>query len=115
MKRRSWKVLVAGIALVQMLVIGVDTALWPIPCEAEQWAERIRDGLTESQEFELDRDYVGAKESIGGWRFFYRFADGSQMTIKGSTGSAHTDPPPPVHPLIRLRRALARVVPSLKV
>jgi hypothetical protein len=45
MNRRSWKVWVAGIALVQLLAIGVEVALWPTPSEAEQMAAHIRVGM----------------------------------------------------------------------
>src|SRR5713226_6953844 len=47
MERRNWKVWVAGIALVQLLVIGsVVAAMWPDPTEAERKAALIRVGMT---------------------------------------------------------------------
>jgi hypothetical protein len=50
MDSRRWKVWVAGIALVQLLVIGVEVALlWPTLSEAEQWANRIDVGMTWDQ------------------------------------------------------------------
>jgi hypothetical protein len=48
MNRRRWKVWVAGIALVQLLVIGVEVALlWPDPpSEVEEKAALIRVGMS---------------------------------------------------------------------
>jgi hypothetical protein len=46
MKTR-WKLWLIGIALVQLLVIGVDAALlWPMPGEAERDATKLRVGMT---------------------------------------------------------------------
>jgi hypothetical protein len=106
MNRRR-RTLLLGLALVALLLAGgVRVALlWPAPSDAEHWAVLIGVGLTESQELELERHYVGGKDSLGGWQFFYRFTDGSELSVKYyATGGArtHTFPPPPVHPLTRV-------------
>jgi hypothetical protein len=125
MKTR-WKVWVAGIALAQLLVIGVDVALlWP--SEAKVAAERVRPGMSElevSSSFD-GRIYRQCVEALGYKAFLYQFADRSCLcvgmnwaeTVDGEhifrVTSVRNSPPPPVHPLTRLRRTLARALPFL--
>jgi hypothetical protein len=113
---------VAGIALVQLLVIGVGAALlWPN--EAEAAAARIRKGMTLSEAEEaLGRHGGGLGGSMRAQGYQYPFEDGSCLTLSlvrsglwepWDVGAFWTEPPTPVHPLTRLRRTLARVIPAL--
>jgi hypothetical protein len=124
MKRRSWKVWVAGIALAQLLVLGVDVALlWP--SEAEQIASRLREGMTES-EVEEAVGGLGPGYVIRTGREIYHpsFDDGSSLAVvmvwsgrlgEGyRVGSFEVVPSAPAHPLTRLRRTLARAFPFLR-
>jgi hypothetical protein len=128
MKRRSWKVWVAGIALVQALVIGADVAvLWPIPTEAERKAEMIQIGSLLSPEsaeqlFGPSRWRTGCDGTeVTYSRQIWRFDDGSQLTIDISNRSntdysvqdVQSSPARPVPTLTRLRRTLARILPFL--
>jgi hypothetical protein len=116
---------VAGIALAQLLVIGVDVALlWP--SEAEWVAARIDAGMRRDQVWEV------VNPSPSAWQppstFFdespwvLNYADGSILTIEftppvegwhARVALVSSTPPPPVHPLTRLCRTLARAFPFL--
>jgi hypothetical protein len=121
MKRRSWKVWVAGIALVQLLVLGVDVALlWP--SQAEQIASRLREGMTETEVEEAVGRLGGLKVETTGWKDYRpSFDDGSSLTVEmvrserlgqeWRVRSFRVVPSAPAHPLTRLRRTLARVFP----
>jgi hypothetical protein len=78
-----WKVWVAAIALVQLLVIGVDVVLlWPMPSEAEQVAECIREGMTDEQWAELRSRHLSgfvASHGISSENFY--FDDGSHLHV----------------------------------
>ena len=74
MDRRRWKLWVAGIALMQLLVIGVDAALlWPMPSEAEVVADRLRVGMIEGQARSLldEGSSHTSVEGLGGKFFSY--------------------------------------------
>ena len=122
MRRRSWKVWVAGIALVQSLVIGVDIALlWPTPTEADRMAAMIHKGMAMSFVAEMEemqpvgwatRDASGRGLS----RFSARnFGDGSCILVLYDQDSrvASVATGPTDAPLTRLHRTLARVLPLL--
>jgi hypothetical protein len=120
-----WKLWVAGIALVQLLVIGAAVALvWP--SEAEWVAAKIEVGMRREQVWAV------VNPSPSAWQppstFFdespwvLNYADGSILLIEFTprvearperVAWVRTTPLPPVHPLTRLRRTLARVFPVL--
>jgi hypothetical protein len=118
-KRRSWKVWVAGIALAQLLVVGVDVALrWPQqPSEAEREAAKIKLRMTQEQ--------VVVALGFEGPTFVYlappvwqRYDDESRLILaydsfSGRVISVDAFLPPPIHPLTLLRRTAARVLPFL--
>jgi hypothetical protein len=127
MKRRSGKVWVAGIALAQLFVVGVDVALLcPTSSDAEKMAGRVGLGMTESEMIDAIgwRDYVPGT-TIPPPRIFWRPCDdSSEITITMArplpAGQEqrveHVQSTPatrPVHPLDHLRRTLARVFPIL--
>jgi hypothetical protein len=123
MKRRSWNVWVAGIALVQLLVLGVDVAMLPPTAfEAEQWADRIQQGMVDAQWDEVERRFGFGEAPFGSAGvFLHCFADGSRLTIsRNPFGNGRpyvvvgTQPPTPTHPLASLRRTLARMLPFLE-
>jgi hypothetical protein len=117
MSRRR-RILLLGVALVALAFVGtVAVVLWPLPpSEAEQKAELIRVGMPRSEVNEL----LGSSTR---WTVANVFngKDGSQLVVvfphRLDLGhcvvSFHTIPPPPVHPLTRLRRTLARALPFL--
>ncbi len=143
MRHRSWKLWVAGIALVQLLVAGVEVALlWPTPSEAEVSATAIHPGMTIKQVRVLIDDPNGIHDyGLGRGKLTYCFPDGSELHVFGaalgsrdfrdriviSFGAALASrdfldgivistafsPPDPVPPLTRLRRTLARAFPFL--
>jgi hypothetical protein len=123
MKRRSWKVWVAGIALMQLLVIEIDAVLlWPEPpSEAEKWAERIRGGMSDADRVALFRHCCGGGGTLNSFVNLYSFQDRSELVIGGMRGSDEMEemqsvratPAHPIPPLTRLHRALARVFPFL--
>jgi hypothetical protein len=118
MNRRSWKVWVAGIALVQLLVIGVQVALWPQPSEAERWAERIRVGLTQEERREWEDGVPTNITCTGIITYVYRFPDGSSLSCSPSASTSDSTnvvvwPGDRVPTLTRLRRTLARAFPIL--
>jgi hypothetical protein len=114
---------VAGIALVQLLVIGVDVALlWP--SEAEQIASRLREGMTET---EVDKAIAGLGVGyvVSTCRIYhYRwFDDESSLVVvmvrseplgqEWRVRSFRVVSSAPDQPLTRLRRTLARAFPFL--
>ena len=127
MRKHNWKAWVAGIALAQVIVLGVDVVLlWPMPSAAEQATARIGVGMTEEEVAFSIRDYTapwpGVSDPRGG-RAWWFFKDGSCLEVRfgpspdENTRPAvflHATPPPPVPPLTRLRRTLARLFPALK-
>jgi hypothetical protein len=118
MKRRSWKVWLAGIALAQLLFIGVDVALWPMPSEAERAATRLHEGMAREQVLEVvSEDHPGHGRPCGEqWHFddesilfvYYDGVSDNRVIV------IHVATPHPVPPLTRLRRTLARAFPFLK-
>jgi hypothetical protein len=116
---------VAGIALVLLLVIGAAVALvWP--SEAEWVAAKIEVGMRR------DQVWAVVNPSPSAWRPPSRFFDESPWVLNYADGSillieftprvdsrpervalVRTTPPPPVHPLTRLRRTLARFIPAV--
>ena len=130
--RKSWKLWLAGIALVQLLVIGVDVALlWP--SEAERGAALVRKGMTDSQVWEvLGEPCEGrfrllpmtVKNVFHDECYCCLFDDGSYLyvSLNGSgerreefrVTNVRTQQPLPAPPLTRLRRTLARIFPALK-
>ncbi len=139
MRHRSWKIWIAGIALAQLLVIGVDVALlWP--SEAEQMARRIHKGMTCAQVLEVAggpdpdaKEFFSPhfifpnfrNEGLTEEEFGYIFEDGSRLYIglacldhgkrlEFPVLDVRTQPPPRVDPLTYLRRTLSRLIPALK-
>jgi hypothetical protein len=128
MKRRGWKLWVAGVVLAQLLFVEVGVLLlWPgPPSEAEQVAARIPLGMTVSQ---VKKVFLGRYElHSDGYREWAEcntnFGDGSRVFVEFGRGrigwldeyvakSVRTTPAIPVHPLTRLHRTLARVLPFL--
>jgi hypothetical protein len=126
--RNRWKLWTAGIALAQLLVIGADVALWPMPSEAEQraasidmemkWVDAVMPSATYGRS---GSPWPHATFMADSDTCFWGFQDGSglRVTFRGRMFSAQRIesisimPPDPVHPLIRLRRTLARVFPFL--
>jgi hypothetical protein len=122
-KRRSWKVWVAGIALAQLLAIGVDVALWPTITEAEQVASRLWLGMTADQATQVVDEWYSQQAVSFRPDRWSKFSDGSSLALylsqEALTGgdayvvNIRAIPPPSVHPLTRLRRTLARAFPFL--
>ena len=124
MKRRSWKIWVAGIALAQLLVVGVEVALlWPDRSEAEEAAAPIQVGMTAEQYQEVHKSIANSRwtEIVGGSSYEaydYMFDDGSRLVvtvqpINGAVTSIRASASKTVPPLTRLRRTLARALPFL--
>jgi hypothetical protein len=126
MNRRR-RILLLGLALLLLLAAGVGKAtLSPMPSQAERRASTLRLGMTLDQASSLcDKDNLvwSAITSLMSSRnsFHCRFADGSCLTVRGqrSWGDgpefriSSLETTPPDHPLTRLRRSLARVLPFL--
>jgi hypothetical protein len=121
MKRRSWKVWVAGIALVLLLGAGAGAALfWSVPSKAEQLAARLRVGMTglEVNEVLLDQQYYLEADPFA---LRYDQDDGSELYVEWDVQDAwpskvtaiRPTPLPTDPPLTRLRRTLARAFPFL--
>jgi hypothetical protein len=124
--KRSWKLWVTGIAVVQLLVIGVDMALlWPMPSEAEQLVVQIRPGMSANDVINLAGKYSGFMAVRDGpllWASWH-FQDGSGFALdfKASLENhsvvilpvCYVSPAQSVPTQIRLRRTLARVLPFL--
>jgi hypothetical protein len=120
MKRRNWKVWVAGIALAQLLIVEVDAALLiPSPqSKAEQAASQITIGMVVGKRFALPgASWGGGFGTMQLWHERYSFNDGSILWVGVNSEDAITSVTvsraEPIHPLTRLRRALARVFPFL--
>jgi hypothetical protein len=122
--RLRWKVWLAGIALAQLLVVGVEVALWPTPSEAERLATRVRLGMTKDEARRALDGYDPYE--LRGWDsgFWCHFADQSDLNVglrrdagpkgvRDTVSFIHTGTAPPEPPLTRLRRTLARVFPFL--
>jgi hypothetical protein len=114
MNRRSWKVWVAGISLVLLLIVGIGVAVWPTPSEAQKKAAMIYVGMTESHLYETLNPLPPTSTSLkthGAWRF----DDGSILNV-GYDKEQRVDwirARPADPPLTRLRRNLAGVFPFL--
>jgi hypothetical protein len=113
---------VAGIALVLMLLLGVVVSLlWPEPrCEAGRVASQIRIGMMYTDAVAV-MDLNKSNQSIdrGDHKTFaYRcFKDDSTIIVNWDLSGRISwvraglpRPNPPVHPLTRLRRTLARAL-----
>jgi hypothetical protein len=128
---------VLGIALVQLLIVGVDVAMWPTFSEAKRAAVLVREGMTFDQVQErigliqMYVDYASiAKEHPGEWispivsnDYLRKFPDGSKLIltipwdeqmIPSRVTHLVIISPPHVPPLTRLRRTFARLIPALK-
>jgi hypothetical protein len=126
--RQRWKAWVVGIALAQLLIIGVDAAmLWP--SEAEKALARIHEGMT-MEEVEgilggpayrimqsLTVSVYEPIQRVGIWKrevgtiiiLFYGIVDVDERVCETSF-----QPASPIPPLTRLRRTLARIIPVLE-
>jgi hypothetical protein len=128
MKRRYWKVWVAGIALVLMLLLGVVVSLlWPEPSgEAGRVAKQIHIGMMYTdalavldlnkakRELYGPRDVDGAvKKTSASFTFEDRSEIMLQWDLSGRISLVSAGLPRQFHPLTRLRRTLARVLPFL--
>jgi hypothetical protein len=118
MDRRRWKLWVVGIALAQLLIIGVEVAQWPTPDEAEMLAAKIAVGATREQVAKALRlSEVPTVKTRATEVTIHYFDDGSECEIRFDSNSlvyaVRIAPSPPVPPLTRLRRTLARAFPFL--
>src|SRR5437660_1440712 len=127
MNRGHWKVWVAGIVLVQLLVIVVAVLLWPTPCEAEWWAALIRVGMTEEEAKGVlgsePSEFLPRSPRSGPYRLTWTFGDDSTLCVCSDRNEKILPPmmvnridvwrPTPVPPLTSLRRTLARALPFL--
>jgi hypothetical protein len=118
MKRRNWKLWVAGIALAQVLVLGADLSLWPLLGEAEQAASRVNVGMAGAHWRGLVGGRLLASAPVKrGELHSYRFGDGSTLWVvtdyAGALEVTKVWPPTPVPPTTCLRRRLACVLPFL--
>jgi hypothetical protein len=130
MNRRRWKLWVAGIALVQLLVIGVDVALlWPMPSEAKRSSALVEVGMEWQRAKELIPTgeigpMVFRPDGLGGVlgppHVVWIYSDSSQLGVyldlsaSRVTSVVYIPPSQPVPPLIRLRRTLTRIIPALR-
>jgi hypothetical protein len=116
--------LVLGLAIVVLLVAGAGVALlWPTPSEAERKAGLIRERMTRSEVSKVLGPLPRAAEILLPDRVEFRWwqDDTSSIIIAFDSGLGVIEvrtllplfPPPPVHPLTRLRRTFARVLPFL--
>jgi hypothetical protein len=124
MNRRR-RILLLGLALV-LLAGGIAAALlWRPPSHAEQAAAGIEAGMTRGQVEKLlwppepgiltinnIHQFSAIDDPLG-----KEYGDGSILTVTfdpaGRATSTRVTPPPPVHPLDGLRRALIRLIPAL--
>jgi hypothetical protein len=126
MNRRR-RTLLLGLALVAGLAGGiVATLLWLAPCDAERFAAKIGAGMRRDEVLKV----VNPPPSV--WQpsstfldespWVLNYFDGSILSVEFTppveggrvwVTSVRTTPPPPVHPLTRLRRTLARALPFL--
>jgi hypothetical protein len=123
---KNWKLWLAGILLVQLLVVGVDVVmLWPTQSYAEQAASQVKSGMTEDDVDKLISSYwvntsMGRDTRVSDHvQLCHRLGDGSILIVtsdprSGRVVSAHSWNPVKTHPLTRLRRTLAHLIPALK-
>jgi uncharacterized protein YndB with AHSA1/START domain len=119
---RRWMLLLA-VAVFALLANGLAIAArWPTPSEAERKAALLRVGMSWDETFVLmaprwPMTYLGNE---AGTRLYIGWpqSDGSQITVTfvpveegGRRALSIRTTPPPVHPLTRLRRTLARAFP----
>jgi hypothetical protein len=114
-----------GLAVLLLLAAGVGVAvMWPTPSEAEEDAASIRVGMTTAQVREVIESFPDTRRRLlatgdNGEVIGVNFDDESGLSID-YTGEGESRrvrdvevfAPPPVHPLARLRRTLARILPS---
>jgi hypothetical protein len=130
MKQR-WKLWSLALVLVLLLPVLVIVAamLWPTPSDAQSAAARIKVGMDvyaacERLPFACGMDSDGGalqlRQMVAVLRWSY--PDGSLLIldcefiewgVPGVILSIQTAPAPPVSPIIRVRRILARLIPSL--
>jgi hypothetical protein len=126
MKGRHWKSWIAGIALAQLVVLGVVVAmLWPMPSEAEQAAARLCEGMKwhAIEESLRSKQIISDRTSA---RYWWRHPDGSALLVSWDWDGAgeqilvsfRATAAAPVPALDRLRglfsRFLARVTPGAR-
>jgi hypothetical protein len=121
--RYRWKAWVAGIATVQLLLIGIEVALWPTPSEAERFATHLQEGMpTEHARTILGGRVWSGPGSMGASGYFCTFEDGSSLTLtvdgKRGSGKPYRVTSIRIYPggplLNRLGRTLARLIPALQ-
>jgi hypothetical protein len=107
-------------------VLGV-TVLWPAASEADEDAASIRVGMTPDQVQEVVESFPDTRRRLmaageNGEVIGISYDDQSGMSIEYAgegesrrVRDVEVFAPPPVHPLTRLRRTLARVLPFLKL
>jgi hypothetical protein len=119
---RRHRILLLGLPVVLLLAVGLAvSAVWPVPSKAERKAAliRVRMPLKELNEL-VFRERCVYPRSLA-WNDIHVVRpqdDGSRSDVKlgpfdegWPVLSFQTTPPPPVHPLTRLRRTLAHVFP----
>lgn len=118
MKAR-WKLWVAGIALVQTLVVGVDVVLlWPIPSQAEQFLARLHDGMSMGAVNEAVKgpaylSYGPGNDSSGPDGFCdITFSDGSVFSAKLRLGEEFRTADPLAHLGVNPDEKLLLVLPA---
>jgi hypothetical protein len=120
------RTLLLALAVLLLLAVGLGLAiLWPMPSEAEKDAASIRVGMTPGQVHEVIETLPSTRLRLmsageDGVVIGISYDDESGMSIwyVGEGGSLRVREvevfaPPPVHPLTRLRRTRARVLPFL--
>jgi hypothetical protein len=121
MSRRR-RTLLLGLSLALLLALGVGAAaLWPSPSDAELAATRVEVGMGmydafERLPFSCRPPDVEGSTVFGPMDVNWPYPDGStlSLTISGATvSSVRVIRPPPVNPIVRLRRTLARLIPVL--
>src|SRR5258707_21583 len=122
------RTLLIGLALVLLLAIGAGPVLmWPTSSQAERKAATLRLGMPLGEASlicEKDISVWSAITSLASpYRSFHcRFADGSKLTVRAERSREDVNTflvsalqiTPPEHPLTRLRRTLARIMPALE-
>jgi hypothetical protein len=126
MKRRSGKVWVTGIVVVLLLAGGIVAAtLWLTPTGtlAERAAAKVYAGMSCNELKQVVPESWNLSMDIRSHSEFCCFSDGSTLWVRFDSANNVTSMlippslnpmPPPVHPLTRLRRTLARVLPVLR-
>lgn len=121
--RKHRRLLAALLALVLPLALGVGaTVLRPTLSEAEIALSQTHEGMWQTQVEEvvgLTPYCFWGERGTPNWTTKWRFPDGSGFTLVFEQGGvvlpvSEVHPPDAVHPLIRLRRTLARIFPALK-